>query len=227
MSFLVNDVFPAGVVLPYAGTTAPTGWVLCDGSAIDRNQYQRLFNAISTTYGNGNGSSTFNLPDLRGRTPAGKDDMGGAAANRLSTVVAGATLGAVGGAETHTLSTPQLPVHAHGQQGAFNTGNQSSDHSHNFGTGGQSVLHAHSYNVPINGSRVQGGNDNGAFYDQNSTGSTTGINNADHSHGGTTAGMNSSHFHGITLSGNTTDTGNNNSHNNTQPTIILNYIIKL
>src|SRR5690606_11476130 len=71
---------PAGVLSAYAGDTAPFGWLLADGSEVSRTTYSKLFAAISDTYGAGDGSTTFNLPDLRGRIPIGKDDMGGVAA---------------------------------------------------------------------------------------------------------------------------------------------------
>jgi microcystin-dependent protein len=77
------DLTPAGVVVAFAGGTAPTGWLICDGSAVSRTTYAALFAAIATAYGAGDGSTTFNLPDLRGRAAVGKDDMGGSAANRL------------------------------------------------------------------------------------------------------------------------------------------------
>lgn len=108
---------PSGSMTGYGGTTAPAGWLLCDGSAISRTTYASLFTAIGTTFGVGDGSSTFNIPDLRGRVIAGQDDMGGSAASRLTTAgsgVDGATLGAVGGSETHTLTTAQLASHSHG-----------------------------------------------------------------------------------------------------------------
>jgi microcystin-dependent protein len=108
---------PPGVVLPFAGTTAPTGFLLCYGQAVSRTTYAALFAAIGTTFGPGDGSTTFNLPDLRGRAPFGKDDMGGSAANRLTvggSGVNGAALGAAGGAETHTLGIAQMPAHSHG-----------------------------------------------------------------------------------------------------------------
>jgi microcystin-dependent protein len=113
---LTDNLAPPGVVLPFAGTSAPTGWLLCGGQAVSRTTYADLFAAISTTYGVGDGSTTFNLPDLRGRVPAGKDDMGGTAANRLTSGgagITGTTLGAAGGTETHTLTTGQIPAHAH------------------------------------------------------------------------------------------------------------------
>ncbi len=75
---------PSGMLAPFAGTSAPTGWFLCFGQAVSRSTYASLFTAIGTTYGVGDGTSTFNLPDLRGRTIAGVDDMGGSAASRLT-----------------------------------------------------------------------------------------------------------------------------------------------
>ena len=63
---------PSGMIVAYAGTAAPTGWLLCDGSAVSRVTYATLFGAIGTAYGVGDGSSTFNLPDLRGRVAVGK-----------------------------------------------------------------------------------------------------------------------------------------------------------
>lgn len=107
---------PSGAYIPYGGSSAPAGWLLCDGSAVSRTTYASLFSAIGTAHGVGDGSSTFNLPDMRGRVPAGKDDMGGSAASRLTTAgsgVDGATLGAVGGSQTHTLTEAQLAVHSH------------------------------------------------------------------------------------------------------------------
>lgn len=107
---------PSGALMSFAGSTTPAGWLLCDGSAVSRTTYASLFTAVGTTYGVGDGSSTFNLPDLRGRVPVGKDNMGGSAANRVTTAgsgVDGATLGANGGAQTHTLTTAQLPAHTH------------------------------------------------------------------------------------------------------------------
>ena len=112
----IDSVIPSGTLLPYAGSSAPTGFLLCYGQAISRSTYSDLFSAISTTYGTGDGSSTFNVPDLRGRVVAGQDDMGGSSANRLTDQTGGLngdTLGDTGGSETHTLTTAQMPAHTH------------------------------------------------------------------------------------------------------------------
>jgi microcystin-dependent protein len=70
MSFLSNltiqEALPGGVIFPFAGSAAPTGWLLCNGAAISRTVYSRLFAAIGTTYGVGDGSTTFNLPNSQG-----------------------------------------------------------------------------------------------------------------------------------------------------------------
>lgn len=110
-----NPIMP-GTIAPFAGGTIPAGWLACGGQAVSRATYAGLFAAISTTFGAGDGSTTFNLPDMRGRAPFGKDDMGGVAANRLTSGgsgVAGATLGAAGGGETVTLTSAQIPSHQH------------------------------------------------------------------------------------------------------------------
>ena len=111
---------PAGTVNTYAGSTAPTGWLLCDGRSegILRATYADLFAVVGTTYGSGDGSTTFNLPDMRGRVPAGLDNMGGTAVGRLTNTVltASNTLGATGGTQTHTLTSAQSGLPAHGHQ---------------------------------------------------------------------------------------------------------------
>jgi microcystin-dependent protein len=111
-----GTTLPSGSLLPYAGSSAPSGFVLCYGQELNRTTYATLFGVIGTTYGTGDGSTTFNVPDLRGRAVAGQDDMGGSSANRLtgqSGGVDGDTLGGTGGEETQTLSTSQIPSHNH------------------------------------------------------------------------------------------------------------------
>jgi len=100
-----TNVPPTASLLAYAGSTAPAGWLLCGGQAVSRTTYATLFGIIGTTYGAGDGSTTFNVPDLRGRVVAGVDNMGGVAANRLTNTTMspnGNTRGATGGAQTNT-----------------------------------------------------------------------------------------------------------------------------
>ena len=102
---------PTGVIFPYAGSSAPTGWLLCDGTAVSRTTYAALFSVIGTTFGAGDGSTTFNLPNASNRVLVG---AGG-----------GKTRGSTGGSssvtptgsitvDNTTLTTNQLPAHSHG-----------------------------------------------------------------------------------------------------------------
>jgi len=159
---------PTGAVLPFAGASAPSGHLLCYGQAISRSTYSDLFTAIGTTYGVGDGSSTFNIPDLRGRAVAGQDDMGGSSANRLTGQTGGVngdTLGGTGGAETHTLSAAELAAHRH----EYSKGN-------------------------VSGTNIAAGN-----------------------------ALNANLGTSVSTAENTPSGG---AHNNVQPTLILNYIIK-
>lgn len=83
-----------GTVLDFAGAVAPAGWLLCDGSSVSRTTYANLFAVIGTTHGSGDGSTTFSLPDGRGRVAAGKDNMGGTSAGRLVVNLNGTTTAA-------------------------------------------------------------------------------------------------------------------------------------
>lgn len=111
---------PAGVINQFAGSSAPEGWLLCSGQNVSRSTYSALFSVIGTTYGSGDGSTTFGLPDLRGRVAVGLDNMGGTDAGRLSVAN---TLGGSGGAQTHTLTIAEMPSHAHEQYVTANVGN--------------------------------------------------------------------------------------------------------
>lgn len=111
-----DNPVPVGALMAFAGAVAPAKWLLCYGQAVSRTTYADLFTAIGTAWGSGNGSTTFNVPDFRGRVVAGKDDMGGTSANRLTGLsggVNGDTLAAYGGSESHTLTEAQLAAHDH------------------------------------------------------------------------------------------------------------------
>lgn len=102
------SLIPPGVMVDYAGSTAPNGWLICDGSAVSRTTYADLFDVIGTDYGDGDSSTTFNLPDAGGRVTAGKE----ATATRLTTAgsgIDGGTLGATGGVQKKTLAKENLP----------------------------------------------------------------------------------------------------------------------
>jgi len=113
-SFFSNPYsVPIGALIDFSGTTAPnSSFVLPYGQAISRTTYSTYFAMVSTTFGSGDGSTTFNVPDLRGRVVAGADGMGGSAAGRLTDAVAGIdVLGDAGGAQTRTLVTANLPAY--------------------------------------------------------------------------------------------------------------------
>jgi hypothetical protein len=126
---LLDVVGDTGEVKPFAGTAAPAGYLLCFGQAISRTNYVGLFTVLGTTYGAGDGSTTFNLPDLRGRVAAGLDNMGGSAANRLS--IGGSPLGAGPGAEkSNTMDGPNITVIAEGSAPVQPTSVASAFHIH-------------------------------------------------------------------------------------------------
>lgn len=95
---------PTGALFPFAGATAPTGYLICDGSAVSRTQYAQLFATIGTAYGVGDGSTTFNIPDTRGRTIVGSGTGSGLTAR---------TRGDTGGVETYRLQATESGVAAH------------------------------------------------------------------------------------------------------------------
>lgn len=106
-----SSSFPPGTGLDYYGTTLPVGgWLWRDGSAVSRTTYAALFAVLGVSYGAGDGSTTFNLPDSRGRVEAGKDDMGGTAANRLNVTLTGTRASTANGVITALSSTAGLAV---------------------------------------------------------------------------------------------------------------------
>lgn len=104
LSRVLDAVPPSGAVIGYAGSTSPDGWLLCDGSAVSRTTYADLYTSIGTTFGIGDGSTTFNLPDTRGRTGIGAGTGSGLSARTLGTSL---------GEETHVLTTSEMPSHSH------------------------------------------------------------------------------------------------------------------
>lgn len=182
---------PLGGAIPFFGTTAPnSSFAMPYGQAISRTTYSTLFTIFSTTFGVGDGSTTFNVPDLRGRVVAGKDNMGGSTAGQLTSTYFGSaatTLGNTGGYESHTLTTAQLASHTHA--------NSLTDPGH-----------AHSYTDSGGGTHSAGGFSGGQQGTIN--GETTGSS-------------------GTSISITNASAGSGSAHNNVQPTIIGNYILRI
>ena len=142
-----------GTIVPWSASSLPTGFLECDGAAVSRSTYSALFAIVSTTYGAGNGSSTFNLPNLADNVPIGKSGSKALASTGGANTVSVTATGNVGGATANaTLSTAQLASHSHSgganltptvknptdpasenKAVSANTGNQGSGsgHSHN------------------------------------------------------------------------------------------------
>jgi microcystin-dependent protein len=222
---------PVGSVLDYAGSSAPTGWLLCYGQTVSRTTYAALFSAIGTTYGPGDGSLTFELPDARGRVAAGKDNMGGSAAGRLANAVTGSvsgtTLGGTGGTESHTLTSAQSAAHTHAVVGT--TGAESASHTHAVSgtTGTQSASHTHNTTVAATSSStlVDTVNVAGGVAAVGSASYTSGTESASHTHdfAVTSGSASASHTHSLAIT--SASSGSDGAHNNVQPTIIFNKII--
>lgn len=174
--YLRNGITPVGSLTAFAGATAPTGWLICNGASVTKEKYPDLFRTIGYTYG-GSGAN-FNLPNLKGRVPVGLD----------SVQTEFDTLGETGGSKTHTLTTNEMPGHTHG-------GSTTTDGSHS---------HTYSDFPNANQELAQG---TFTFRRMPSTANTS------------TAG---SHSHTIT----TTTTGGGLAHNNLQPYVVVNWIIK-
>ena len=196
-----DTIIPAGMIMPTAGSVEPSGWLYCYGQNLNRTTYARLFTAVGTTYGSGDGSTTFGMPDLRGRTIAGKDNMGGTTASRLTAGVSGitgTTLGAVGGSEA-------LATHTH----TGTTGINSVGHTHNIN---QTSLGETSGMYHRTGNFTFGSGDTGGAGGAGSN--LKGVN---------TDGVSANHTHSFTSNSHNLSAGNAA---NTQPTIVLNYLIK-
>lgn len=220
----VDSILPIGIIQMFAGAAVPSSnWLLCQGQAVSRSTYSGLFGIIGTTYGAGDGSTTFNLPNMQGRVPVGLD----------SGQTEFDVLGETGGAKTHTLTEAQMPSHTHVQ----NAHNHLQDaHTH--------IQNAHNHSITDPG-HAHG--DSSALGDWLMT-EFGSANNLDlHDGGGSlsygTTNVTASATTGITVSNatatnqNTTatnqaatatnqNTGGGQAHNNLQPYITVNYIIK-
>jgi microcystin-dependent protein len=204
---------PSGSITQFAGSTAPTGWLSCDGASVSRTTYAALFAIIGTTYGAGDGSTTFGLPNMKGRIPVGFD----------SAQTEFDALGETGGAKTHTLTSAEMPSHTHTQDSHNHTQNShghttdsQGSHAHNVsitGSGTSSTSHRHEGTATL-ARGVLGG----ALLGYNFVTDTQG------SHGHNIA-ANTATNNGTTATNQ--NTGGGGAHNNLQPYIVLNYIIKI
>lgn len=242
--FITENASPAGVISAFAGISAkvPSGWLLCDGREVSRADYAKLFDVIGVAYGEGNGSTTFNIPDLRGRFPLG-----------LSTSY---MLGQTGGETSHILTTNEMPSHTHTQNGhnhavTVNSGgshthtattSSNGSHSHS-GTTASAGAHTHQQNIATqSGGSAAANTDYDGWY-SNANVVSQGINTASagaHTHSFSTNST-GGHTHTLTTSssgshnhsgsvGSTTatnqNTGGGQAHNNMPPYLVVNYIIK-
>ena len=224
---------PTGALTAFAGSDAPTGWLLCYGQAVSRATYAALFSVVGTTYGSGDGSTTFNIPDMRGRAPVALDNMGGSDAGRLSVTN---TLGGTGGAEKHLLLVAEMPSHSH--LAGLLTATSAGSHVHTLNTlaiGTTGSTHSHdagNYDgVGINNDIMTNVPGYPAFQSLYAGGAANNRVKA-------TASADSAHTHNITgalqttgdhthpVSGSTATEGGGGEHNNMQPYILTNYIIK-
>lgn len=218
----LTALVPAGSMTMYGGTTAPSGWLMCDGSAVSRTTYSALFAIISTTFGVGDGSTTFNLPDFRQNFPIGKAASG-----------TGATLGETGGAidHDHTVSdhTHSVPAHYHSTSGTGTTLATASDGAHTHtvsdpaASSGAFKHFFTSYNG-VNGD-VAGAGTQGTKYDLSSTAIQTTSNGA-HTHtmtgdlGNVSSGVSGDNAMTTGVGGAQTSSTNN------PPYLTVNFIIK-
>lgn len=224
-SAALSVFLPIGSILPYTATgDVGSKLLVADGRAVSRTTYATYFALVGTTYGVGDGSTTFNLPDLRGRTIIGMDNPGTAqgAANRI-TAAAADSIGGTGGAETVTLTSAEMPTHTHVQNSHTHIANS---HSHTGTTDTDSHRHAAAGSSLFMVNVSSGGAVNFAL--SGATPVTLDTRQftdfANHSHSlnvGSTV---------ITLQSTTAtnqSTGGGGAHANTQPWIALNYLVRV
>jgi microcystin-dependent protein len=203
-----ETIISSGSIQMFAGSTAPNGWLVCDGSTVSRKTYGDLFKILGTTYGSGNSNTTFTLPDMRGRCP-----IGVGTGNSLTA----RTLGSNVGAETATLAETNLPSHTH----TATVGTQSANHTHTGTSGGVSANHTHGWARNVGSSGSYGLRD-GAGRSANGTPNTGGVS-ANHTHATTTGNESANHTHSVTNS----NTGSGTPVGIMLPSIVVNFIIKV
>lgn len=239
-----GGVIPSGIVAHWPATTAPAGWFICDGSAKSRTGFPGLFAAIGTTYGAGDGSTTFNIPDGRGRVLAGLDPSNstGRLTGGFSGGVSAASLANAGGEQGHVLALSELAVHAHGVSDPTHA-HSIADPTHNHGVGDPG--HGHGVNDPghVHGQDVfLGGISGSGFYDGSGTDPVPydvayEVNTLSSGTGISIQGSGTGIFLGAAGTGigifgaatgvTTQNNGSSVGHNTVQPTLIMNHIIKI
>lgn len=222
-----TTVIPVGTITVFSGSTAPDGYMVANGASLSRTDYPELFKVIGTTYGNAD-ATHFNLPNLSGRTVVGVNG----ADNDFKTV------GQTGGAKSVTLTVNQMPSHTHTFTGqSSTTSDESNSHYHTFtGTTDQSsVVGSFSTLITSDGILASGIFSKGTFkatMASPGTGTSLGVVtysfNSKHTHtfSGTTVST-TTHTHTVTPTGTNASTGGGAAHNNMQPYIAMNYIIKV
>jgi len=203
-----------GAIKPWTKTTAPAGYVLCDGAAISRTDYADLFTVISTTYGAGNGSTTFNVPDLKGKLPQGYESGNYAMAGTggANTVTVAVTNNQAVSAVTSTATSTQSVTVTGNIDNTSVTEAQLASHSH-------TSLSGDNYASNIQG--TPGTRVTSLTGNTGNAGSGTGHNHS-HNLSGTLTGAVSVTNSGGALSGTVTAAGTNSF----SPYVVVNYIIK-
>jgi len=144
---------PTATIVPWSSASVPTGFLECDGAAVSRSTYSALFAIVGTTYGAGDGASTFNVPNLTDKIAMGKSNNKALASTGGAETVQ--TSGNVGGSTgNHTLSTPEIPGHSHpggATSGYPAYGNSPSARPANTGSAGGGGSHSHNMSANFTG----------------------------------------------------------------------------